>query len=110
MIQCQVSAENWKRKQTAFCTDLGVLVDNRINMTQQHALAGMKASNILVCNYKKIGTRLRESIFPFIQQSSNNSWKTASSSAPPSARKMLINLTESSGGHQDAQQASALAL
>ena len=97
-------------REQLFCIDLRGLVDNRINMTQQHALAGMIASNILVWNNRKTATRSREAIVPFIQQSLNNIWNMASNFAPPSARTMLINLSEFSGGHQDAQEAAALAL
>lgn len=51
-------------REQPFCTGPGVLVDNRINMTQQYALAGMKDSNILLWNNKKIATRAKEVIFP----------------------------------------------
>lgn len=34
-------------REQPFCIDSRVLLDNRINTTQQHALAGMKASNTL---------------------------------------------------------------
>lgn len=78
------------RKQP-FCINPGVLVDKRIYRTQQHALAGMKTSKFLVWNNRKIDTRPREAIFPLTQQSLKNSWITASSFAPPNARKMLIN-------------------
>lgn len=107
---CSRKLEKKADRKQPFCIDPSILVDNRINMTQQHALAGMKASNILVWNNRKIATRSREAIFPFTQQSLNNSWNTTYSFASPSARKMLINLSESSGGHQEAQEAAALAL
>lgn len=96
-------------RQQPFCTDPRVLVNNRIDMIQHHALAEMKASSILVWN-RKIATKSSEVIFPFTQQSLNNSWNTASGFAPPSARKMLIHLSDSSGDHRDTQEAAALGL
>ena len=44
--------------------DLDVLVGNRLAMSQQCALAAMKASGILGCIAKSMASRLREAILP----------------------------------------------
>ena len=43
---------------------LGVLVDNRSTMSQQHALAAKKTSGILGCIKRSVGSRWREVLLP----------------------------------------------
>ncbi|PKU34572.1 hypothetical protein llap_15128 [Limosa lapponica baueri] len=44
--------------------DLGVLVDNKLAMSQQWALVAKKANDILACTKKSVASRSREIILP----------------------------------------------
>ena len=46
--------------------DLGVLVDDRVTMSQQRALGAQKGNGILGCIRRSVGSRAREVLLPLL--------------------------------------------
>ena len=68
--------------------DLGVLVDERFNMSWQRVLAAQKANCILGCIKRRVGSRLRDVIGSLCSTLMRPIWSTACRSGATSTRRM----------------------
>lgn len=66
--------------------DFGVLVENKLNMSQQCAFTAKKADSVLACIRKSMASRLRQVIV--FSVFSGHIWSTMSTSGLPSMRNM----------------------
>ncbi|GAB0192667.1 hypothetical protein GRJ2_001732000 [Grus japonensis] len=90
--------------------DLGVLMDEKLNMSQQCALAAQKANCVLGCIKSSETSRSREVILLLYSTLVRPPCSTASSSGVPRTRRTQSCWSESRGGHGDDQRAGALLL
>ncbi|GAB0175459.1 cAMP-dependent protein kinase inhibitor alpha [Grus japonensis] len=87
--------------------DLGVLIDEKLNMTQQCALAAQKANCVLGCIKRSVTSRSREGILPLCSPLLRPPCSAASSSGIPRTRRTWSCWSESRGGHRDDPRAGA---
>ena len=66
---------------------LGVLADERLNMSPHRALAAPKAKRFLCCIKTNVTSRSGEVILPFCSALTRPTCRTASTSGAPSTRK-----------------------
>ena len=62
--KCQYSLGNDLLERSSVEKDTGVLVNNRLAVSQQCALVAKKANRILVCIKRSVASRAREVILP----------------------------------------------
>ncbi|GAB0207560.1 mitochondrial enolase superfamily member 1 [Grus japonensis] len=87
--------------------DLGVLIDEKLNMSWQCALAAQKANRVLGCIKNSMASRSREVILP-PYSCETPTWSTASSSGGPSTGERHGAVGESpEEGHKADQRAGA---
>ena len=90
--------------------DLGVLVDEKLNMSQQCAPAAQKANRALGCIKSSVASRAREGILPLYSALIRPHLSPASSSGAPNIRRTWMCWSGARGGHEDDPRAGAALL
>ncbi|KAK4817403.1 hypothetical protein QYF61_013273 [Mycteria americana] len=89
------SGKNWPENSFAE-KDLGVLIDNKLNMSKQCTLAAKKIKGILGCITNNIASRSREVMHPLYSALMRYIWSPVSSSGFSRTRKTCTYWSESS--------------
>ncbi|GAB0206084.1 cAMP-dependent protein kinase inhibitor alpha [Grus japonensis] len=87
--------------------DLGVLTDEKLNMSRQRALAAQKANCVLGCIKRGVTSRSREVILPLYCALVISPLQYCVQLWGPSTRQTWSCWSESRGGNEDDQRAGA---